>query len=441
MVEPSLSKKALKAAATEKFYYLVVLAHLYFEYVRPATILPFLSPLKLGGVLQFASLLIWLSYCSKEGLKDKQVKVYLLGLLQMVIWVPFAVNNFHAFNNTFNLIFYLFAAILPLLALVNSDERAKHLFHHWIIINFIVAIFTIRAGGKGTGGFLADENDVGLAMNMVLPYALYFSFDTVISKKRRWFYRVVCLVVFFSIVYSRSRGALVGFAAVLFTMWLLSPRKIRNLGVFLGVVLLFGGLILSVLPAGYYDRMLTATDPNNSTRVERIYSWKIGWAMFTKNPIFGVGPGNFPYRVVYYQDLVERPKGRPPIPGRVAHSFYFTLLPELGLMGVAIFCMLTTTLVSRMRAIYKSNSAIEPKSGKLNFYGLMAKANIVSLAAYLSAGAFITVNYYPCYWFLIGFGLILHYRFNALSSQPLRQGMGKSIEGGSRFKLRSMPRK
>lgn len=408
MVRPNLKK----AASSDNVFYSLVLAHVYFEYVRPASVFPFLSPFKLGGLLLLVSLFVWFKFRSKEIFKDSLVKLYCIGLLQMVIWVPLAVNNRMAFNNAFNLIYYLFGAILPLAALVNSESRLKHFFHHWVIINFLVALVTVRAGGKGTGGFLADENDVGLAMNMALPYAAYLFFSRENSKRRRWFYGLATAVILFAVVYSRSRGAMVGFFAVLLTMWLLSRNKMRNLAVATTVIILFGGVILSLLPPGYYERMLTAGDPNNSTRIERIYSWKIGWVMFTHNPIFGVGPGNYPYRVVDYQDLVERPRGRPPIPGRVAHSFYFTLLPELGIMGAGIFVWMSAILVSRMKTIYKFKQS--DASDTLHTYGLIAKANIASLAAYLSAGAFITVNYYPCYWFLIGFALLLHRQFTSV---------------------------
>lgn len=410
-------------------FYLIVLAHMYFEYVRPATVFPFLAPFKLGGILLLLSMLIWFFRCSKEALKDKQIKLYMIGLLQMVVWIPIAVNNYHAFNDAFNLIYYLTGAILPLIALTNSDARTKHFFHHWVIINFLVALATIRAGGTGTGGFLADENDVGLGMNVAFPYAIYLVFNPENSKGRRWFYGAASAAILFAIIYSRSRGAMVGFAAVLFTMWLLSAKKVRNLAISVVVVIFFGGVIISLLPQGYYQRMLTASDPNNSTRVERIYSWRIGWTMFTHNPIFGVGQGNYPYRVVEYQDYVERPKGRPPVAGRVAHSFYFTLLSELGLMGTIIFIWLSAMLVSRMRAIYRSKDAIDPLTKKLNFYGLIAKANVVSLAAYLSAGAFITVNYYPCYWFLVGFGVILHYRF--MASKAAESSLDASVPARS----------
>jgi len=398
------------ARPADQIFYLILVAHFYFEYVRPASVFPFLSPLKMGGILLFASILIWVFRCSKDALKDSMIKLYCLGLIQMLIWVPLARNNYYAFTNTSNLVYFLVGAILPLAALLNSGERVRHFFHHWTVINFIVALVTIREGGKGTGGFLADENDVGLAMNMALPYAVYLSFDSDITKRRRIFYWLCILVILFAIVYSRSRGALVGFAAVLLVMWLLSEKRIKHLSIGLLTTVLFGGIIVAMLPEGYSERMMTASDPNNSTRVERIYSWSIGWVMFRENPIFGVGPGNFPYHVIDYQDEVVRPKGRPPIAGRVAHSLYFTLLPELGLFGCMIFAFLVGSVVSRMRKIYKSKHARD-SDGQLNNYGLIAKANVVSLAAYLSAGAFITVNYYPNFWFLIGFSVALYRQF------------------------------
>jgi|KBSSwiStaDraftv2_1062776.scaffolds.fasta_scaffold08222_7 O-antigen ligase len=409
-----VNKKRRSEKPGDEIYFLILLAHIYFEYVRPATVFPFLSPFKLGGLLLLASVLIWLFRCSKDALRDPLIKVYCVGLAQMVVWVPLAVNNYHAFNHTMDLTYYLIGAILPLAALINTDDRLRRFFHHWVVINFLVALVTVRAGGKGTGGFLADENDVGLAMNMALPFAAYLCFLPDISRLRRWFYILASVTILFAIVYSKSRGALVGLVAVSTIMWLLSKKKVKNLAIAVSVALLFGGIVVSLLPAGYFERMQTASDPNNSTRVERIYSWQIGWEMFKHNPVFGVGPGNYPYRVVEYQDLVRRPSGRPPIPGRVAHSLYFTLFPELGLVGTLIFAYLSVGIVTRMRAIYKiprKRVAIADQTPR--DYQLIAKAIVVSLFAYLSAGAFITVNYYPCYWLLLGFAVILYRRYQA----------------------------
>jgi len=220
-----VNKKRRSEKPGDEIYFLILLAHIYFEYVRPATVFPFLSPFKLGGLLLLASVLIWLFRCSKDALRDPLIKVYCVGLAQMVVWVPLAVNNYHAFNHTMDLTYYLIGAILPLAALINTDDRLRRFFHHWVVINFLVALVTVRAGGKGTGGFLADENDVGLAMNMALPFAAYLCFLPDISRLRRWFYILASVTILFAIVYSKSRGALVGLVAVSTIMWLLSKKK------------------------------------------------------------------------------------------------------------------------------------------------------------------------------------------------------------------------
>ena len=71
------------------------------------------------------------------------------------------------------------------------------------------------------------------------------------------------------------------------------------------------------------------------TAGQRMFTWGIGWDMFVDNPVFGVGQANFPWTIGEY--MGGRAWQTKSLAGRQAHSLYFTLLPELGLVGVIIF--------------------------------------------------------------------------------------------------------
>jgi O-antigen ligase len=93
--------------------------------------------------------------------------------------------------------------------------------------------------------------------------------------------------------------------------------------------------------------------------------------------------------------------------GRTAHSLYFTLLPELGTLGVVVFSGLLITLCRRCVAMRAragpsaASSGHELSSDRIKF-DLLAKAMLSSLVAYMVTGAFITVLYYPPFWHLVG---------------------------------------
>src|SRR5207244_10743368 len=115
--------------------------------------------------------------------------------------------------------------------------------------------------------------------------------------------------------------------------WLRSPKKLRS-----AVVIAMLAVLVSLYAReGYLTRLQSAWEEGLSagTGEDRVYIWKFGWKMFLDNPIIGVGQSNFPVRFGHYEGD-ERLYGRTRV-WRAAHSLYFTLLPELGLVGVFLF--------------------------------------------------------------------------------------------------------
>jgi O-antigen ligase len=180
-------------------------------------------------------------------------------------------------------------------------------------------------------------------------------------------------------------------------------------------------LVLVFAPEKYGDRLSSITNEKTveeGTAGERMFTWGIGWEMFLSNPIFGVGQGNFPWTVGDY--LGGRTWQTRSLAGRAAHSLYFTLLPELGLVGVILFggmiyfsyrdVKLCKSLVARRRVtnaqnLGQENEAIE----RVLWFG---NAMVGALIAYLITSAFISTLYYPTFWILVG--LIVALRSTAL---------------------------
>src|SRR5205814_8017929 len=81
---------------------------------------------------------------------------------------------------------------------------------------------------------------------------------------------------------------------------------------------------------------------------------------------------------------------------RAAHSLYFTLLPELGLVGAFMFFRMLYWIRRDLAAIRGSNMAptILP----------LAYAMEASLVGFLVSGAFISTLYYPNFWVTMEIG-------------------------------------
>jgi len=157
-----------------------------------------------------------------------------------------------------------------------------------------------------------------------------------------------------------------------------------------------------VAPDSYIDEIVSISDTENDTRNTRILHWRVSWAMFMDNPILGVGPGNYPWRSEYYQmELDTYVPGDRIMASRSAHSLYFTLLPEFGLAGTIPFVLILVGMFRRLTRFQNGGSSVSGKH-PVEKDLMLAKSIRASLIGYLCAGAFISVLYYPQFWYSIG---------------------------------------
>ena len=274
-------------------------------------------------------------------------------------------------------------------------------------------------GGEVKGSaFFSDNNDFSLAMNMFLGIS-FFRF--VENPKKHISVLAIIGLFLFSILVSFSRGGFVGLCVMTVFIWMKSRRKM------LGVVLVIGMIVFvsQMAPSRYWDRMKTITDLEETEEYKgssggRIYYWERAWEMFLDHPLFGVGPGNFNWNVSQYEDeggLRGKTRG-----GRASHSLYFTLIPELGLVGCFFFGMMLFTNYKTLSGIRKKfkekkrtqashgraeNEGSEGLKGKdsetLQVMNMMYYDSLgiyVALIGVLASGAFLSVLYYPHFWIL-----------------------------------------
>lgn len=385
--------------------FLLIILFYSFEYLRIQDgILPFLSPLKIPMLISL-SLIFYILKSDKKKLSDPIFIAIIFLLLEIILWVPFAKNNFFAFQTAQNMLLTMVSVIATVLA-VSTLERLRYFLGFLSLIFVVLAIWVITHGGKGPGGFVEDENDAALVLVTGLPLvAIWCSISE--SKKVRFFSVVGVLLVVSGIVASSSRGGFVGLVAVILLMLWFSRKRWRNLlaFVFLGFVL--GGLLITLLPKGYVDDMKTIQNTNEGTANLRFLHWTTAIEIFKDNPVFGVGPDNYPWRSNEYFHLSPYFKeGARFRSGRQAHSLYFTLIPELGLMGVVIFLYLILKFNSRSKMILRKFRKKYIDKTDVSLYS-MTQALRIGMAGFLISATFISVLYYPIFWHLIAIFLAL----------------------------------
>lgn len=379
-----------------KWPYVLLCAHMIFLYVRPQEIITPIRPLKLAGILGLLLLLWVIANFKKWSFSNRYMTMLLLLIVSFGISSIGAVNVI-GYRRTILWATAYLPVVLGIIYLVCTEDRYKHFMTLWCVIHFLFALIVFKNGGWGPGDFIYDENDAALGLGIGLPYLFYISRWRGITKKRRRLFLMGAGLVLCAIIFTQSRGGLLGLVALLGIMWLYSKYKIRIVLTLVILSTVGGGVVYSLLPEGYFEDVQSGlTDSEDSTRVERLRSWEIAWIMYQNNFLFGVGPGNFPWYVGEYQKMTSWwEDGLTSLEGRQVHSMYFEMLADLGTVGMLLYFSLVIG-VTRKAHQYQRQIMMQPECpDTLYNLALVCRAIVVAAFCWFISGAFISVSYYP----------------------------------------------
>src|SRR5207237_447960 len=148
--------------------------------------------------------------------------------------------------------------------------------------------FIIRTGGSyrlygPTKSMIEDNNDFGLALNMMIPFFFFLAQSESAPWVRRLFgflFAITIPAVFFTY----SRGALLGLLAILLLLTLRSRQRlilVPAIGLGLAMTLLFA-------PQEWRHRMdPTRSDAIDSSARSRLEAWTYCWNLAKDYPITG----------------------------------------------------------------------------------------------------------------------------------------------------------
>ncbi|CAI4032543.1 putative enzyme [Nitrospira tepida] len=445
-VDAAQNRTGLQARSAQvskgKGPFTIILLALLFEFGRPQEIIPGIK------VIPFASLLDGLLILSvlnagKFNLAKKQTKFWVALFALMVVHVPIAVNNFWAAMLVKDM-FLTFGLYLGIITFVDSLDRFNRVMKVWLGVHAILAVLGVLNHGQGVGGWLGDENDFCMEMDVAAAFALFMMSSKGVGVSRPMYIGLLCLFVLAAMA-TMSRGGFIGLAAVGIYWWIRSPNKIMP--IFLGIIVVM--FMALAAPDAYWERIKSTTDEENlsseggGTGAARLYTWGIGLEMFFHNPIIGVGQGNFPWTFEEYQG--DRTWEGKSLAGRAAHSMYFTLLPELGLVGLAIFLGMLVNSFKDLKWV--SHAAVEcevPTRHKIRVIEttdeirrrngirsalFLARAIEAGFIAYLVASIFVATLYYPTFWVLVAFSVALR---NCVANEVESEGEQREHALGAR---------
>ena len=279
-------------------------------------------------------------------------------------------------------------------------------------VRWLVVVITLSLGFYGlkggiwavmTGGgervlgpersFIAGNTEIGLALNMILPFILGLRRD----ESNKWFRHFLLVMFCFTIIailITHSRGALLGLVAVLGMIFLKSKAKI----IMFVVLALSVPIAMTSLPSHWFSRMESIeAKPKDRSAAGRLESWKLAYRMALDRPLVGFGFRPFSPEM-YAKYLPEHP-----VTGWDAHSIYFQVLAEHGFTGLILYVGIIILSILSVRKLNRLCRG-DPNREWIANYAQMIEA---SLVAYMVCGAFLSRSYFDLFYHVVAVTIIL----------------------------------
>jgi O-antigen ligase len=310
-------------------------------YVRPNDILP-IGTFPLVKIVAIVMLLAYIG--SKMSLGEPmtiwpiEMKMLTLIVLLGIVFTPISVSPQLSIETLTDSFFKVISIFIVIINLIDARERLRSMMKLVVFCGVFVAFGTIKSYLAGEfvtdaarslertagQGFFANPNELAMALNLLLPFAVVLGLTSKGLKRLAYF---ACAgVLAFAVVVSFSRGGFLGLVALGGVLMWKAGRGKRAMTVLAGLVLCCAFLV--AMPSGYSDRIFTILHTqNDQTKSAQERQELIGRAVevIIHHPVIGVGVGNF---------------GIYSIKDKVAHNAYLEIAAELGVIGFIAYMVL-----------------------------------------------------------------------------------------------------
>ncbi|KPK62671.1 hypothetical protein AMJ83_10135 [candidate division WOR_3 bacterium SM23_42] len=249
----------------------------------------------------------------------------------------------------FGMIEYMIRAFLVLYLVYNSFSKGEEIFRLFKIIVFsmflssIISFFAMIGSlslsvetllslfSTRFAGTIVDPNFYAMTIAGIIPLAfVLITEEKRIALKAFWIISVFFLML--TIVFSQSRTGIIAISIIfIYSLYNLMRKKRVEILFFIIPII----VILILIPPAFWFRMsvfvesLSSGARADTSVVHRLLLLRSALDVFLKNPIFGVGLGNF-----------EAIAGRYTIDPMVCHNTYLEIASNLGLLGTVPFVLL-----------------------------------------------------------------------------------------------------
>jgi probable O-glycosylation ligase (exosortase A-associated) len=290
-----------------------------------------------------------------------------------------------------------YRTVLTVIAISLGFECAKQAYAQLIIAP--------GAQNNNPIAFLGDNNGVALGTMILVPIIGALA-QTATRRWERLGYWFLLIGVFMRGITTYSRGGFLSASVLGIFAIARSPHKIRALI----AAAVLGGLVLTVMPQQFWDRMNTinaSDDERGDSAQGRLHFWYIARVMADAKPLTGVGFDGFSQSYEVYN-------GAGDFGGeRAAHSVWFGLLADMGYPGLILFVLLWgSSLLSCWRVSAKCKGDSQRKD-----FRIYANAFMTSLVTFAVGGTFLSSQYNEMVWHFFGLTATLSFLADEQPSQ------------------------
>jgi probable O-glycosylation ligase (exosortase A-associated) len=326
--------------------------------------------------------------------------------LMILLGIYFTGTNYFAFNPDaawlqWQKVIKILVMTFVTMILINDPRKLKYLV---IVIVFSIAFFGIKGAifSLATGGnyrvygpmdsFFYENNDMALALNMILPMLFFLSKDEENINLRNIlkFSFVMC---FIAVIFTYSRGGFLTLAAVSAMLFLKSKHKT------VAIVIASLGIIVatSYIPQEWFERIESIrTYEEDNSAMGRINAWQTAYNMAKDRPLTGGGFEAFNWKAFNLYS---------PNPSNVhdVHSIYFEVLGEHGFVAFGLFAALMLFTLSTAQKLKKQSKQHENLRWVTNYSDMFR----VSIFAYMVGGVFLGRAYFDLFYHIVAMVVIM----------------------------------
>ncbi len=359
-------------------------------------ILPNQFPLGLLNIIIFVGCVTWLLGKMEGEISSNPFRAYSVFVIVVVIGVPIALvtgfekESLEVLRVGKEEITLLLLYFVPLAITKNKEDFAK-IFLVVLLVHAVIGLECLRSGvlvgetfsdakrGSGPFGYWYRGSDIAGAY---LAQVIMFFIAIIVMKGTKVIYKgaafVGAVLIFWGLLATYSRGALIGFFAGLFAMLFIQGSiKARNVL----MALMIGVVCFMLIPKSTVDRFSKTVDEEGELDVStkgRFTYYEAALAIAKDYPI-GVGTGQVRNAMSRYLPMIQDKEGE----GQIVdpHNGFLFALCENGIVGLAVFLWLLWKLFFAAREAYMLESL--PMGyrvyalGMVGFMGALIVCNVV----------------------------------------------------------------